>query len=668
VIAAQNVNRFKLTFYKPPNFPVNPPIMPMNLVHNVLPDVPDLRDRLYNPTLRPLAPSLNDALFDDSVWKAHIKNQGKTEACTGFALASMVEILVRQEWDRNGKQAPAPKAISPFMLYYYARRYDDIPGEGPLGGSTARGAMKAWFSQGACHDKLWTRRNLNDKPDGTDWIADAFQTPLGAYYRVDHHSVPDLQAAINETGVVYVSAQIHKGWYQPADGKINLSASAQMVGGHAFLMVGYDVNGFWILNSWGKAWGKSGFANLGYADWEANGMDAWVSQLGVRRSVHYVQDLASGLNFDLVRNLDGDKRPAQAILLSGNDSIRAQQINPYIINLGNNGELADTGRYATREADLEALFKIYLPNAASQFGLTSEQPIDIAIYVHGGLTNEDAAAKTAEAWVSGFFSRKIFPIFVMWETGLLETLIDILKDFTANVEAAVAGAGFFDPLTDWWDARLESLASAPGTSEWDEMKKNAMEASANRDSGLNRLYKELMKDAYKAIKPRLRFHLIGHSAGAIFHAYLLEKLLGAGLRVDGIYFMAPACTIELFQKKILPQYDAGNVKAFTQFYLTDKAERQDNCGWIYRRSLLYLVSNAFEHERGKPILGMQRFVDTAGLVNGRPASVEKWDWIMGPTQNNLPLTDRTNSSSHGNFSSDGDTQTAIQLRIADRMK
>lgn len=640
----------------------------MNPVHNVLPDVPDLRDRLYNPTLRPLGSSLNNAPFDDPVWKAHIKNQGKTEACTGFALASMVEILVRQEWDRNGKQAPAPKAISPFMLYYYARRYDDIPGEDPLGGSTARGAMKAWFSQGACHDKFWTRKHLNDKPDRTNWIVDAFRTPLGAYYRVDHHSVPDLQAAINETGVVYATAQIHNGWYQPTDGEISLSPSAQMVGGHAFLLLGYDVKGFWILNSWGKTWGKFGFANLPYADWEANGMDAWVGQLGVRRSVQHVKDLASGLNFNLVRNLDGDKRPAQAILLSGNDSIRAQQINPYIINLGNNGELADTGPYATRETDLEALFKIYLPNAASQFGLTPEQPIDIAIYVHGGLTNEDGAAKIAETWVSGFFSRKIFPIFVMWETGFLETLIDVLKDFTANAQPAVAGAGFFDPLTDWWDARLESLASAPGTLEWDEMKKNAMEASDNRNSGLTRLYEELMKDAYKKIKPRLRLHLIGHSAGAIFHAYLLEKLLMAGLCVDGIYFMAPACTIELFRQKILPQYVTGNVRAFTQFYLTDKAECQDSCGGIYRRSLLYLVSNAFEHQRGKPILGMQKFVDQEGLVGGRPAGAEEWDWLMGPTGDNVPIPDKTNSSSHGNFSCDTDTQNAIQTRIAGRIK
>jgi hypothetical protein len=440
-----------------------------------------------------------------------------------------------------------------------------------------------------------------------------------------------------------------------------------MEGGHAFVLIGYDETGFWILNSWGDQWGRSGFANLSYADWEGNGMDAWVGQLGVRRSVNHVLSLASGLDFDLVRGADLDPKVARSILLSGNDSIRAQQINPYIINLGNNGELCDSGPYATREKDLEALFKIYLPEAARQFGLTSEQPIDVAIYAHGGLTDEAGAAKTAEAWIAGFFAKKVFPIFVMWETGFWETLVDFFKDVAAKTPASGAGAGILDVSTDLWDARLEGLASGPGTLEWDEMKKNAMAASNNSTSGLYRLYNELMRPDYATLKPRLRLHLIGHSAGAIFHAYLLGKLLDAGLRVDGIYFMAPACRIELFQQLILPHYDAGTVRAFTQFYLTDAAERQDNCATIYRRSLLYLVSNAFEHQRGMPVLGMQKFVDPANLIGKRPAKTAEWRWIMGPTGQNPPISDRTNSTSHGNFSSDNDTQIAIQTRIAARM-
>ncbi len=46
------------------------------------------------------------------------------------------------------------------------------------------------------------------------------------------------------------------------------------------------------------------------------------------------------------------------------------------------------------------------------------------------------------------------------------------------------------------------------------------------------------------------------------------------------------------------------------FTLTDKAEQDDNCVNIYNKSLLYLVSNAFEDKQhiplisdGEPLLG-----------------------------------------------------------------
>jgi hypothetical protein len=634
---------------------------------NVRPDAPDLRDRIYSPNLRPLWPSWNETPFNDPIWKGRIKDQGQSEACTGFALSSMVEILRWNIWDENGKSGEEPGRISPFMLYYYALRYDDIPGEDPTGGSTARGGMKAWFRQGACSDRFWAYQNLLEKPDETEWIVDAFRTPLGAYYRVDHHSVPDLQAAINETGVVYVTAQIHTGWQTVVDRSILQGPDAWVLGGHAFLLVGYDEHGFWIQNSWSSTWGCSGFANLPYADWETNGMDAWVGQLGVPRSMGHVESLSSGLNYMLVKDANLDSQAAQDVLLSKNESIRAQQISPYIVNLSNNGVLCDSGPYATRQKDLEALFKIYLPNAVKQFGLNDQQKIDIAIYAHGGLTDENGAAQTAAAWVSGFFAKKIFPIFIMWETGFWETLVDFFKDVTADHFRDGTGAGILDFATDLWDQRLEGLASGPGTLEWDEMKKNAMAASNNPTSGLYQLYSELNKPDYVGLRPRFRLHLVGHSAGAIFHAYLLQKLIGANLSVDGIYFMAPACRIELFQELILPEYEAGKVRAYTQFYLTDATERKDNCGGVYRRSLLYLVSNAFEHGQETPILGMQKFVDRAGLIGNVPQSSKAWQWIMGPTGDTVPVTDRTGSTSHGGFSSDSRTQSAIQGRIAERM-
>ena len=524
--------------------------------------------------------------------------------------------------------------------------------------------MKAWFGQGACHLSLWGQISEDEKQAGTKWIADAFKTPLGAYFRVDHLSISDLQAALNETGCVYATAQIHDGWTDPHDGFIVFGPKSEPRGGHAFLLIGYDDRGFWIQNSWGSGWALEGFAHLSYADWSTNAMDSWIGQLGIYRSVH-APSLATGLD---LKFLSGQQEKAASVensLLSGNPSISVQQINPYIIDIGNNGELSDDGKFATRIDDLRNLLQIYLPQAISQFELSSDKPIDVAIYAHGGLTDEEGALDTARSWVPLLFARRIFPIFILWETGLWETLFDILKDVNTK-RAAVAG-GLLDGVIDWWDERLEGLASVPGTRVWDEMKKNAAAASNNPQGGLRLLYKELTRSVYAKIKPRLRFHLIGHSAGAIFHAYLLPVLLGANLRVDGIYLMAPACSIELFASNILPHYQAGKVMAYTQFYLTDLAERQDNCAGVYRRSLLYLVSDAFEHQRKTPLLGMEKYLSNLQQPHTQPSQAGQiWDWIAAPTGQSASSIARSNSTSHGGFSSDSDTREAILERIATR--
>jgi C1A family cysteine protease len=54
------------------------------------------------------------------------------------------------------------------------------------------------------------------------------------------------------------------------------------LGGHAFAIVAYDADGFWIQNSWGPTWGNEGFCHLGYGDWLANGSDVWVARLRAR--------------------------------------------------------------------------------------------------------------------------------------------------------------------------------------------------------------------------------------------------------------------------------------------------------------------------------------------------------------------------------------------------
>jgi hypothetical protein len=110
------------------------------------------------------------------------------------------------------------------------------------------------------------------------------------------------------------------------------------------------------------------------------------------------------------------------------------------------------------------------------------------------------------------------------------------------------------------------------------------------------------------------------------------------------------------------------MKAFTQFHLRDQVERQDTCINIYRRSLLYLVSNAFEHKRETPILGMESFFEKLPeLTKEHPKRAAVWDWIAAPTTPN-DITKRSSSTSHGSFDDDEDTRLAVIERIVRRQE
>ena len=614
----------------------------------IRPDAIDFRDRVYTPNLRALPAARNDKPYLSAAAVANVKDQKQTSACTGFALSAMVEILLTGTSRLQGiKPDPDLGCVSPFMPYHFARRYDDIPGDAADEGSTARAAMKAWHKHGVASTAKWPKLK---RPQGRSWIDDAFQRPLGAYYRVDHTALADIHAALAETGVLYATAAIHDGWDKPGrDGHISYTSGAPSIGGHAFLIVGYDATGFWIQNSWGKAWGKKGFAHLGYGDWARHGWDLWVAQVGVQTS-SFVGTVSSGLSLQHAAATNGAGR-----LLSTNEAIRAQQINPFVINLGNDGVLSDSGSYCTSPDDLRLLVSHYIPSAASDFGLSDDDPIHIAIYAHGGLTSEKGAAETAALWIPAIYRRKVFPLFIMWETGPIKTLENILAEAVRGTGRAAAG--FF---SNWVDDRLESLVSGVGTAFWDEMKENASAATLNPGGGLRQLYKVLVGDP-KLLK-RLRIHLIGHSAGACFHADLLPALLKAKLRVDGLYLMAPAVRLDVFDQKILPCYKSGKVPCYTQFHLTDSDEQNDNCGRIYRKSLLYLVSNAFERRRGTPILGMDKFVQPRPK---KPKGVQDWHWI--PSRTGALSPNASDASQHGGFSHDLPTMESILARIASRI-
>jgi hypothetical protein len=545
-----------------------------------------------------------------------------------------------------------------------ARRYDEFPGsetEDP--GSSLRGALKGWFRHGACHDKLWAdsampRDTSKGKTKEEIWWSDATQRVLGGYYRVDKTNIVDIQLAIVEVGAVYASAYVHDGWQPKLASagcledtlipykKFTQEEKDSRVAAHAFALVGYNQHGFIVLNSWGEEWGHEGLAIITYSDWVDNSMDAWVAQLGVTTSIR--ETIAQT---DSIATTGTGSR--LEVVFASAPILQSHQMMPFIINVGNNGTLSSMGAYRTGPDDLKALIGHHLETARANFGLDAGEPVDVAIYAHGGLTSEEDAAKTFALWFPELYNAHIFPIFLMWETDPLSTIRYRLEDFYR--QRAIPAGGLASALEDAADAVIENTVAPIGTAFWDEMKQNARQIAQNKSGGLRLLF-DIADEKFKGKFDKFRIHLIGHSAGAIVHTNLAEYLGENNIPIASINFLAAAVRVDEFKKRVVPFLEKRAIGNLRLFHLSSELEREDRtCNKVlgYSRSLLYLVSRSFEGGREVPILGMEDFFEK---------EKDTFAKLKTPVKPFKSVSPQTASTSHGGFSSDRATrETVINL-------
>ena len=632
---------------------------------DAFPDRIDLRDWYYQPALISLPDSLvNCPLIQPSM----VLDQGREGACTGFAMAAVVNFL------RAKKKQTA--LVSPRMLYELARRYDEWPGE-DYDGASARGAIKGWVKHGVCLRSSWKddKHGMTHMSDAI--IKQAMGVPGGAYYRIRPYNVRDMHTALNETGILYATLMVHSGWADPGADKGSKPVSASYLnrgrkttlklpvikrsgsadGGHAVAIVGYTPQGFVIQNSWGPGWGANGFALLPYEDYLLHATDVWVAQLGVPVTMDLWSD-------DKSIDSTGLQRASRTIPLS--------EIRPYVIDVANNGELSDSGEYWTTPSDVERLFCETIP--AKTRGWKKRR---ILLYLHGGLNSESDSAKRIVAMRDVMLENEIYPLHIMWESGFLSSVGNLFKDLFTEADK-LAGGGFMENLTEAKDRVLELTLARAGFKMWGEMKENAQLASGHSSNkGAIQLIAQHVEQAKKKLgsqdKAGWELHIVGHSAGSIFAAHALPLLSNLGIPLKSVQFLAPAIRIDTFKQLLLPSLESGHTPLPSLYLLSDKLER-DDCVGPYGKSLLYLVSNAFEGSREIPILGMKAFVDAdkklaklfGGAVNGRPALVVSDGNPLDPAKEKAAIEQGASvSRSHGGFDNDCATMNSVITRVLD---
>ena len=632
---------------------------------DAFPDRIDLRDWYYQPSLI----SLPDVLVNCPLIKpSMVLDQGREGACTGFALAAVVNFL-------RTRQKPTA-SVSPRMLYELARRYDEWPGE-DYEGSSARGAIKGWVKHGVCLRSAW-KDDKHGITNLTDTIVkQAMNVPGGAYYRIRPYNVRDMHTALNETGILYATLMVHSGWSDPGAGKgskpvsvsylhrgrkatlklpvIKRSGSAD--GGHAIAIVGYTPQGFIIQNSWGTGWGAGGFALLPYEDYLMHATDVWVAQLGVPLTMDI---WASDKTIDSA----GMQRASRTIPLS--------EIRPHVINVANNGELSDSGEYWTTPSDVERLFSETIPARTRSW-----KKRRILLYLHGGLNSESASAKRIIAMRDVMLDNEIYPLHIMWESDFLSSVANLFKDLFTQADK-LAGGGFLENLTEAKDRVLELTLARAGFKMWGEMKENAQLASEHSgNKGAIQLVARYVEQAKKKLgskdKAGWELHIVGHSAGSIFAAHALPLLSNLGIPLKSVQFLAPAIRVDTFKQLLLPTLESGQTPLPSLYVLSDKLEQDDSVG-PYAKSLLYLVSNAFEGTRGVPILGMQTCIDAdkslaklfGGKTGGRPSLVISEGNPIDPAKEKAAIAQGASlSRSHGGFDNDPVTMNSVLTRVLD---
>ena len=675
------------------------------------PDRLDLRDRSYAPRLG----NLPRRFPGDEVVRTWLPrysaaglvlDQGEDGACTGFGLAAVINFLLFSQSVGTDPEAPI-ESVSPAMLYQLARLYDEWPGE-DYEGSSCRGALKGWHRHGVCRAKLWpyvANKHVRPREDEGDrasveknWDVDALDRTLGVYYRIDSRSIVDMQSAIVETGAVYVSATVHEGWDVPTKRKLlghdDLVRIAHVAkpkedGGHAFALVGYDEHGFVVQNSWGKGWASGGFALLPYEDWVAHGDDAWVFTMGVSRrgaigsgnrkgrgalvpshtprffvpSTGPDEKSAPDRPIGLVGASDALTRrysglPAKYRPLDPDDAYRHAIVMDRGFPVRSDITLADPAEaLATLAYDWPLAFK----------RARNEKKQKLLIYAHGGLNSESASIQRIRMLAPYALDAGLYPLFLTWRSGPLETVSDMAEEVFARIgigaRGEIAARGFSDRVSEKTDRLIEPLLRAPGGSMWSQMKLNATRASANRDGACRLLVKQLKRLAESG---GLELHLLGHSAGAIVLGALLDRLREASLPVASLRLFAPACTTRFALDHFEPAVKAKTLarENFFIHVLSDANERADSLG-PYRKSLLYLVSRAFEEEHKTPLLGLEQSFDEAGIAENLWSErgnddVRRWleFWRSHPAgdRNAIVLADRKVSNgvdaidaSHGCF-------------------
>jgi len=561
-------------------------------------DTVDVRDRLYEPTLRALPARLDPPeellakLRDPAVAWPLPREQGTEGTCGGHALAALVDL------ERLRCTPDRAKAVSARMIHTMARRTDE---GGARGGVSLRDVIKGFYNHGVCSEESWAYKPGN--PNGylnVERAKEAREVSLGAYYRL-RPNLNTYHSALHEAGAVIVSAELHDGWLHEAvrrnHGSIVPPGRGQPRGTlaaecHAFVIVGYTEKGFLVLNSWGRGWGgwnvgETPCPGLGlwhYADWADTVMDGWVLRLGVGS--------AEAFEFSV-----GD----QGLGFGPEPTVRATPVHAILghyLHL-DDGDYVGHGAFVSTQVTLDETRRLLIADRDTDPGTDGRDPYQGVLLTFAGalLGLKDAAAQIARlkpmvrdaGW---------YPFTVLWCVDYVEQARAVLEGVFSEARAQVARPG------PDLDRLIEQRAHGVGRALWRDIGR-----AADRAAAAGQPFHDLTRAAVALheARPDFGIRVLAESEGAYALIALLTQLLDQGrdderaaiyAMIRSVDLVAPPIGHDRFED-LAALLDAGwgasRPDRRIRVHLPSEADEARLAVPPYGRSYFELVARAFTH-------------------------------------------------------------------------
>jgi Caspase domain len=373
---------------------------------------------------------------------------------------------------------------------------------------------------------------------------------------------------------------------------------------------------------------------------------------------------ASSLSTSALEDRDVPPGPESAVA-RGLSAAHMSTVRDHVISL-NAGQFSQDSQYSTKPEDVDRIFGQSLPDWMKQLG--GKKP-NLVFWAHGGLTDEASGLNSALQHIPWWKENGVYPIYFVWQTGLWQTVNNLLHGIQQR-SVAVGARDFFDCSTD---PALEGVARLlGGPLIWGGMKRSAELASRPGTNGLPAggayyVAERLAEFTKSAAGNSADVHALGHSAGSIFHAYFVPAALKAGVsNFKTLQLLAPAIRVDTFKKTLYPIVkDGPGVGKLVMYSMKEPFEKADNCDSLYHKSLLYLIFYALEDKRQTAILGLEECVwqDSElkalfGLGGGEAKAQAIWSETPVSTGLNA-----CRALSHGAFDDDASTMCSVLRHV-----